>query len=275
MAPFTKSPFPILVLSQWSRLIVPITAITLCCSAIAYSQIGRLSQIERKIEQTRIKAEYVREEQKMSTDLKALAKFPHSGFDNLIADWAFLNFLQYFGDDQARPKTGYKLTPSFFQIIVARDSRFLDIYPYLSAGVTLYAGRPEQTVQLLQMGIDGTPKSKQTDAYFLWQLKGTDELLFLGRNNDAQRSYRMAAAWASQSTDPQMQAIAVRSRQTAEFLASNPDSRRARVGAWSSFLSNPVDGITMHLAKQQIEALGGKVFTLPNGTLQVKLPSKD
>ena len=38
-----------------------------------------------------------------------LKNLPSFGFDNLIADWTFLKFLQYFGDDEARDVTGYDL----------------------------------------------------------------------------------------------------------------------------------------------------------------------
>jgi hypothetical protein len=255
-------------------LIVPIVLVVLSYGVIISLQLSRLSQLERQATQSRTKAEYIREEQQTESGLKVLAKLPTLGFDNLMADWAFLNFLQYFGDDQARPQTGYRLVPNFFELAVARDPRFLEIYPYLSASVTLYGGRPQKTVQLLQQGINAVPPERQADTYFLWQAKATDELLFLGRTKDAQRSYEMVADWASRSNDPALQAIAIRSRQTAQFLASNPDSRRARVGAWFNILTSAIDDPTRRLAMQQIQALGGTIV-MDNGALKVSLPQKD
>jgi hypothetical protein len=259
---------------RWPQLLVPLVLVALSYGIIINLQMSRLSQLERQATQSLTKAEYIREEQQTESGLKVLAKLPTFGFDNLIADWAFLNFLQYFGDDQARPQTGYRMVPDFFQLIVARDPRFLDIYPYLSAGVTLYGGQPQKTVQLLQQGIDAVHPERQADAYFLWQAKATDELLFLGRNKDAQRSYEMAGSWASRSQDPALQNIATRSRQTAQFLASNPDSRRARVGAWFNILTNAIDDPTRRFAVRQIQALGGTI-SQENGALKVSLPQKD
>jgi hypothetical protein len=262
------------ILSNWPRFAGSILIFVISYGVIVHLQVSRLSQLDRKANQSLTKAEYVREEQQTQTSLKLLAKLPTFGFDNLVADWSFLNFLQYFGDDQARPKTGYRITPDFFQVIVDRDPRFLVMYPYLSASVSLYGGQPQQTVRLLQQGINGIPPAMQSEAYSLWQAKATDELLFLGRTQDARRSYEMAAAWASQSSDPQMQAIAARSLETSQFLATNPDSRSARVSSWYNILTNAIDDRTRQFAAKQIQALGGTIIQ-KNGAFQVKLPHSD
>jgi hypothetical protein len=256
------------------KIALPSFIVLLTYCGIVHLQLSRLSQLERKADQPRSKMEYLREEHQTQASLQLLATLPTFGFDNLISNWSFLNFLQYFGDDLARDQTGYRAIPDFFQIIVDRDPHFLDAYPYLSASVSLYAGQPKQTVSLLQKGIDSIPPTMQSKAYFLWQSKATDELLFLGRTQDARRSYEMVASWASQSKDSQMQAIAARSRQTAQFLTSNPDSRRARVGSWYNILTNAVDDPTRQFASQQIKALGGEIVQV-NGAFQVKLPQVD
>jgi hypothetical protein len=269
-----QSPKSIRVLSHWPRIAGSVLIMMISYGIIVHLQISRLSQLDRKANQPLTKAEYLREAQQTQASLKILARLPAFGFDNLVADWSFLNFLQYFGDDQARPKTGYRITPDFFQVIVDRDPRFLGMYPYLSASISLYGGQPQQTVRLLQQGINAIPPAMQSEAYFLWQAKATDELLFLGRNQDARRSYEMAASWASQSKDPQMQEIAARSLETAKFLATNPDSRRARVGSWYNILTNAIDDPTRQFAAKQIKALGGTIIQ-KNGAFQVKLPQSD
>lgn len=47
--------------------------------------------------------------------LKIQDQMPTLGFDNLLADWNYLNFIQYFGDRQAREITGYTLSPFFLK----------------------------------------------------------------------------------------------------------------------------------------------------------------
>jgi hypothetical protein len=263
-----------LVLSQWTSLFLTTVIVLLSYGTVIHLQLSRLSQIDRKAKKHLTKAEYFREEQQTQASLKLLAKLPTFGFSNVIANWSFLNFLQYFGDDQARPMTGHRITPDFFQVIVDRDPRFLNMYPYLSASVSLYGGQPQQTVRLLQQGINNIPQIMQSEAYFLWQAKATDELLFLGRTQDARRSYEMAASWASQSNNPQLQAIAQRSHQTAQFLATNPDSRSARVSSWYNILTNAIDDSTRQFAAKQIQALGGEIINR-NGAFQVRLPKND
>jgi hypothetical protein len=238
-------------------------------------QTYKLSQLGQKATQQMTKDEYLHEESQVQAKLTLLSKIPSSSYDNLISDWAFLSFLQYFGDDQARLQTGYRIAPDFFTVSVNKDPLFLGMYPYLSASVSLFAGQPQQTVQLLETGATLMPPAKQPRAYFLWQSKGTDELLFLGRNSAAQASYEKAAEWASRSSDPQIQSIAKRSRQTAQFLAANPDSRQARVASWFNILTNAIDDSTRQFAVQQITALGGKVSVTEQGALQVKMPKQD
>jgi hypothetical protein len=270
-AALASSPQP---LTKWAHRLLPIFIALSTGGGIVWLQVSRLAQLEARANQSQTKAEYLREEQQTQASLQVLAKMPALGFDNLIADWSFLSFIQYFGDDKARPQTGYKVSPEFFKLAVDRDPRFLGMYSYLSAGVTLYAGKPQETVRLLQQGASTIPPAMQPDAYFLWQAKGTDELLFLGRSADARKSYETAAAWASQSPKADLQAIAARSRRTAQFLASNPDSRRARVGAWFNILTNAIDDPTRQFALRQIKALGGTI-SVQNGALQVKLPKED
>jgi hypothetical protein len=251
--------------------VLTLATIVLAGSSIIKFQIIRLGHLDSH---TQSKQSYQLEEQKTQDSLKVLSKLPKLGYENLIADYMFLNFIQYFGDEDARGKTGFRVSPDFFDIIVKRDPLFFDVYPYLSSSVTLFAGKPQKSVSLLTQGAAAVPPKLQPQAYFLWQYKAADELLFLGDTAAAQRSYEMASKWAGQSTDPALQEIALHSRQTAQFLASNPDSRRARVGSWFDILSNAIDDPTRQFAAKQIQALGGEIINR-NGAFQVKMPKRD
>ena len=50
--------------------------------------------------------------------LNFLKSMPSFGYDNLIANGVYLSYLQYFGDDEAREKTGYGLSPEYFEIVL-------------------------------------------------------------------------------------------------------------------------------------------------------------
>ncbi|MFE1744233.1 hypothetical protein [Coleofasciculus sp. H7-2] len=216
-----------------------------------------------------------REEESERLRLNLLQKTPSLGFANLLADWVFLGFLTYYGDDSARGETGYSLSPEYFEIIVDRDPHFLNSYLFLSNSISMYAGMPEKSVALMEKGLKSIAKNPLPKSYYVWRYKGTDELLFLGDAQAARQSFEKAAEWASIYSDPESQNVAAISRQTAQFLARNPNSKFAQVGAWTMVLQNAVDDRTRKIAVSRIEALGGKVVVTPEGEVKVKLPEKD
>ncbi|MEH2237241.1 hypothetical protein [Nostoc sp.] len=207
--------------------------------------------------------------------LNFLKKMPTFGYDNFIADLAYLKFLQYFGDDEVRDKTGYSLSPEYFEVILERDPRFLAVYQSLSISTSLYAAMPERAIALSEKGLKSLSPSVPEKSYYVWRYKGIDELLFLGNAQAAQQSFAMAANWASNFSDPESQLVANTSQKTAEFLSRNPNSKYAQISTWAMVLNNHVDERTQKRAIKEIEALGGKVITTPEGTNKILFPPKD
>lgn len=250
-------------------ILVPAVA-ALCLVGVVSLQLPKLNTQNRQLS----KAEYLRQEQIEKTSLGLLQKLPAFGFDNLIADWAYLQFIQYFGDSTAREQTGYSLTPTHFEVVVNRDPRFIQALLFLSPATSLYAGRPDRTVALMEQSLKSlTPTAPK--AYFVWLYKGVDEMLFTGDSQAARYSYEMAANWASQHHDPQSQGIAARARKTAQFLARNPRSKTAQVNAWALILANAIDDSTRQFAIRRIRALGGQVSITPQGQVKVQPPKID
>lgn len=209
-----------------------------------------------------------------NTRLNFLKQMPSFGYDNLIADWVYLNFLQYFGDDESRAKTGYSLSPKYFEVILERDPKFLTAYRSLSTSTSLYAGMPERSIELMEQGLKSlTPKLPER-SYYVWRYKGIDELLFLGNSQASQKSFATAANWASNYSDAESKMIVDISQKTANFLSRNPDSKYARISSWAMVLNNQVDDKSRKRAISEIEALGGKVVTTPEGN-KILFPEKD
>ena len=207
--------------------------------------------------------------------LETQIRLPKMGFGNLLADWTFLRFIQYFGDAPARDATGYTLVPRFFQIVVDNDPHFIQALLMLSSANSLYAFQPKTTVKLLNQALTQiTPKISDLSPY-VWSYKGIDEMLFLGDNKSSQHSYEMAAKWALEQGGKDSKAVAERNQQTAKFLAKNPDSKKARVAAWMSIMENALDDKVRKQAFQEIRALGGKVEVTPQGNLVITFPEKD
>ncbi|QFS45812.1 hypothetical protein [Nostoc sphaeroides] len=229
---------------------------------ITSKQSASIETIEKEI-----KAENIR--------LNFLKKMPSFGYDNFIADLVYLNFLQYFGDDQVRDKTGYSLSPEYFEVILERDPRFLAAYRSLSISTSLYAAMPERAIALSEKGLKSLSPWVPEKSYYVWRFKGVDELLFLGNAKAAEQSFATAANWASNFSDPESQMIAQTSQKTAEFLNRNPNSKYAQIATWAIVLNNQVDQKTQKRAIREIEALGGKVITTPEGTKKIIFPPED
>ena len=257
------------------RQSVGVSFVALLCvlgvGALQVPQLNQLSSSKTTASQETLKREIHSEKLR----LNLLRQLPTFGFDNLMADWIFINFLQYFGDDETREKTGYSLSPDYFEVILARDPYFLQAYLFLSTSTSLYAGMPERSVALMEKGLKSLSPRVPEKSYYIWRYKGTDELLFLGNAQAAKQSFQMAAEWASTYSDEESKQVAAISRRTADFLDRNPKSKSAQIAAWTMVLSNQVDEQTRNLAIRRIEALGGEVYITPQGVVQVRPPKED
>lgn len=252
-----------------------ITPLVVCFSILGVSalQLPRLQSLlinkqasSLEILEQDIKAEHIR--------LSLLKELPSFGYDNFLANWVYLKFLQYFGDDKVREKTGYSLSPEYFDIIIKHDPRFLGAYVGLSTSTSMYAAMPERSIKLMKEGLQAISPQVPEKSYYVWRYKGVDELLFLGNSQAAQHSFTMAANWANNYSDSESQYMAQNSHQTAVFLSANPDSRYARISTWAMVLNNGVDEKTQKRVVREIEALGGKVISTPTGN-KITFPPKD
>ncbi|PSB03429.1 hypothetical protein [Merismopedia glauca] len=207
--------------------------------------------------------------------LQLWQKVPGFGFDNLVADWIFLQFVQYFGDENARDVTGYQNSPDYFDTIINRDPKFLYPYFYLSTSVAGYLGMPEKSIALMNEGLKSVSPKVPDRAYYIWRYKGLDELLYLGDGKTAQKSFAKATEWARQYSDDESRNFAEISQASADFLARNPASKIAQVGNWEIVLRSAVDKRTRDRAIREIQRLGGKVNISPEGQLTITLPKQD
>ena len=241
---------------------------------IGWLQIPQLNQLKNQANQSSPEF-FQKEVDSEKLRLNLLEKTPVFGFDNLLADWVFLDFLEYFGDEPARQVTGYQLSPEYFEVILDHDPRFLQAYLFLSTSSSLYAALPEKSVALMEKGLKSLSPQVPAKSYYIWRYKGIDELLFLGNAQAAKQSFEKAAEWASTYSDEESRQVASLSSQTAEFLAKNPDSKQAQVSAWTMVLNNALDDRTRAMAISRIEGLGGEVIITPEGAVQIKLPQSD
>ena len=121
----------------------------------------------------------------------------------------------------------------------------------------------------MSRGLEAITAHRPSDSFYIWRYKGVDELLFLGDSQSAQQSFETAAEWASQSEAPDSDVIESVSRQTAQFLARDPDSEFAQISAWASILTNATSDEVRERAIARIQELGGRVSEQQDGSIQI------
>ena len=215
---------------------------------------------------------FLKQQEQFSALAKIQKQLPSFGFNNLLADWTFLKFIQYFGDLKARQVTGYSTVTDYFEDIVNRDPNFIQSHLVMSAANSLFAVQPEKTVDLINRVLKTVNPQVPNYPFLLWTYKATDEILFLGDIEAAQNSYKMAATWAKRREDDLGEEMAERFNKTANFLASGPNPIQAQFGAWMNTLSSTKDRRTQNYVLNQLKELGAEINISPDGKLEIKPP---
>jgi tetratricopeptide (TPR) repeat protein len=228
-----------------------------CALGILSLQQGRLRQI-----QTRAQSPALAQAQQ-ALSLNALNRLPKGGlgFNNLIADWTFLRFLDYYGDEEARDQTGFGTSPIFFDVITSRDPRFVDTYLFLSGTLSYQLGQPELAMKYMQRGLDALSPQIHARAYQVPSFMGMDQLLLLGDTAGASQSYAKATEWAKASIDPQERKVAQVFNRVSTYLQRDPDSSSVRFWAWNLIFAQSGtigDRKTQDRARAELLTLGAQ-----------------
>ncbi|MDC0834472.1 hypothetical protein AY599_01390 [Leptolyngbya valderiana BDU 20041] len=228
--------------------------------AMQWSRLDRVSSRE---------IDPVRAERQAEIQLELLERSPTLGFDNLVADWVFLRYLQYFGDEEARQQTGCDLSDRYFEIVTQRDPRFLNSYMFISSGVSYCQGKPEKTIELLDRGIEAISPATHDRAFILPLFQALDRFLLLNDIEGAIASYELAANWAKEA---RFTSAAERYARTAQYLRDDPNSVEALFIGWQEVYRNAIDDSVRQRAITELESLGARVERQPNGEIRFVLP---
>ena len=246
----------------------------LCSIAIALISTFSIIHLQKsnlKIQsEKKEKISYAREERAFKTTIEIQKKLPTLGFKNLIADWNYLQFIQYLGDVEAREVTGYSLVTDYFEVAVDKDPLFTQAFLSFSAANSLFAGQPKKTVELIDKVLESSSPNLPGYPFLLWTYKATDEILFMGDIKAAKKSYEKAAEWASVRDDEIGTEMASRYQSTVKFLAANPDSTEAQIGAWMTVLEQAQDSKTQQHAIDELKTLGVDISITEEGRMKVK-----
>lgn len=252
------------------KLVSSLIATMLCFLGVVFLQKEHItySTMQQNID-------YKKKEQKLKTITNLQRILPSFGFKNLVADWNFLKYVQYFGDTEARDEVGYSVVSDYFETIVMKDPKFIKANLSLSASNSLFAGKPRKTINLLEKSAEYLTPKMRDYSFMIFAYKAVDEILFFGDLKSAQKSYLTAAEWAEKRNDEIGDKVAKLYRATINFLATNPDSSITQVAGWSMVLNRNNDPKIQRYAIDKIRKLGGQVTTDSNGKLIIKPPEKE
>jgi hypothetical protein len=247
------------------------SALVVAAMGMQSSKLTSLRAVDKSLDPAVLK----RESQLRANRLELMKTVPKFGFNNVVSNTTFIDFLSYFGNQNARNVDGYALGFDYFDVILKQDPRFFLAYYFLSGTGSNYMGDPARSVNIMNEGFKSIGPRSPEYSYYLWRLKATDELLFIGDSEAARTSMQTAANWAKQIGDEEGQRVANISQKSADYLAKNPTSKQARFAAWAGILDTAIDNNARRLAVAKIRELGGKVEQDAAGQIKLTPPAKD
>jgi hypothetical protein len=260
---------------SWSGIAAHVSIAAIAIAGVITIQFDRLRQPSITLETPR------QAEKQERLRLELLSSMPSFGFDNMVANWTFLNFIQYYGDEPARKVTGYSLATQYFDILTQHDPRFVESYLFLSGTISHQLGKPEVALEFMKRGTDALTPQMHPRAFSLWRL---DQILLLGDLQGAAQSFDMTAKWVAYSEDYKQ--FVPDFKGTANFLRSNPDIDFVRFQAWSVVFNDASasgDKPSIDRARRELKKLGGletknkdgeTVFVMPNELRKKMSPKK-
>jgi hypothetical protein len=240
-------------------------------AAMQSSKLNSLRAVDKSLNRAVLKQDSLMR----ANQLGMLKKTPKFGFNNMVANVALIDFMGYFGNLKARDIDGYSLGFDYFDVILKQDPRFFLSYYYLSVTGSSYLADPARSVSIMNDGFKSIKPTSPKNSYYLWRLKATDELLFLGDAQAARVSMETAANWANQIGDEEAKRVAHISQDSAEYLAKNPHSKQVLFRSWAGILDMAIDDSARKQAITKILELGGKVEQDAQGKIKITPPTTD
>jgi tetratricopeptide (TPR) repeat protein len=172
------------------------------------------------------------------------------GFSNLIADWQWLQYVQYFGDQQARMHSGYGQSESDLEQIATFNPQFLLVYVQANYAVAEAMKQPEKAVQFLLKGAQENPGKPDTlgmpGTWYLYRLAAS---IVFRHFNDYERSAQLFTLAAAEPGAP-----AVMKENAAYFFHAANDQERA-IRLWQEFYEEAPTAQMKRAAREKLASL--------------------
>ncbi len=259
-------------LNQFSWVLSGFVKVTIAAVAI----VGIVKLQQPQLQQLSAREVASPEDQRQeAVNLSLISRFPSFGLDNVLANWAFLNFVQYDGDTATRKAVGYSLAPQYFEMITRLDPRFVDSYLFLGSIMSYQMGMPKDAIALMDRGTTALTPQDHPRAFSVWRLKGLDQLLMVNDLKAAQFSYDKAGDWALASSDRSVQQTGPFFKQTAEFIRTDPNNQKMLLWSWSAVYDQAFatrDQVTQARAREMLLKIGAIENKDEKGNVYFSLP---
>jgi hypothetical protein len=173
-------------------------------------------------------------------------KIASLGYDDLLADYYWLRFIQYFGGGEARQRDRYASAEKYLRLIVMLDPHFLAAYDFVAFGVGGEEGRPDTAKEILDFGI-----SHNQDSWRLPFLAGINEYLFARNELEAANYYDIASR--RPHAPPWL------ARQAGILRTKLPSTMKA-INVWKSAYETAVDNSIKRKAQSELVKLWTDVY---------------
>ncbi|MBC7882936.1 MAG: hypothetical protein H7Y37_16715 [Anaerolineae bacterium] len=172
------------------------------------------------------------------------------GFSNLIADWQWLQYVQYFGDQQARQQSGYGQSEEALEQIAALNPQFVFVYVQANYAVAEAMHQPEKAVRFLLKGAQKNPGKQDAlgmpGTWYLYRLAAS---IVFRHFNDYERSAQLFTLAAAEPGAP-----AVMKENAAYFFHAANDQERA-IRLWKEFYQEAPTAQMKRAAREKLISL--------------------
>ena len=170
------------------------------------------------------------------------------GFDQLIADFYWLSFIQYFGSSAERLGDNSSLAFNYLDITTSLDPYFVQPYWFAPFTVGSEMNRPDLAKKLIDRGIQANQNN-----WYLPYIAGINQYLFAHNEIEAAKYYRMAAKFPD--------APKWLGRQ-AQILEAKIPSQIKEINTWDTIYRTSDDPLVKQRAREHLAASWMKVFKL-------------
>lgn len=168
------------------------------------------------------------------------------GFDQLLADFYWLCFVQYMGDTEARKIDHYADAEKYADIVASLDPKFLKVYYFSAFIIGSEQHRPDLAAEIIDRGI-----AANQDNWYLPFIAGINQYLYAHDEVRAAKYYRMAAKFPD--------APKWLGRQ-AEILEAKIPSLIKETNVWDSIYRSSSDSVVRERARAKLATLWLTVY---------------